>query len=120
MAKTKMFKYYSDSGHGWLAVKLTVLAELGLTDRITGSSYVKGKTAYLEEDGDLFTFKNAYETVYGTLVTKEVDHGDRSWVRNLQPYGTVAVSVPVSVEVQATDEDLSARLDQVNAPDFQE
>jgi len=52
-------KFYSDPGHGWGAVKRKVLIELGILDKITGFSYQKGQTVYLEEDLDLSTFTTA-------------------------------------------------------------
>ena len=50
---------YSDPGHGWAAVPLTLLDRLGLLDRITTYSYMRGKYAYLEEDCDLDAFMTA-------------------------------------------------------------
>ena len=50
---------HSDSGHGWLAVKLGEIKMLGIESDITEYSYIKGKTAYLEEDCDAMTFINA-------------------------------------------------------------
>ena len=50
---------YSDPGHGWAAVPLTLLQRLDLLDRITPYSYMRGKYAYLEEDCDLDTFMTA-------------------------------------------------------------
>jgi hypothetical protein len=46
-------KFYSDSGHGWGAVKRKVLFDLGIAHKITPYSYQKGDTVYLEEDCDL-------------------------------------------------------------------
>lgn len=50
---------YSDPGHGWAAVPLTLLDRLDLLDRITTCSYMRGKYAYLEEDCDLDAFMTA-------------------------------------------------------------
>jgi hypothetical protein len=50
---------YSDPGHGWAAVPLTLLDRLGLLDQITTYSYMRGKYAYLEEDCDLDAFMTA-------------------------------------------------------------
>lgn len=52
-------KYYSDPGHGWIAVKLHVLKDLGIIERISPYSYIRGKTAYLEEDMDMTTLLHA-------------------------------------------------------------
>jgi hypothetical protein len=52
-------KFYSDSGHGWAAVKRQTLYELCIADKITTYSYQKGGTVYLEEDCDLPTLTTA-------------------------------------------------------------
>lgn len=51
--------FYSDPGHGWLRVPKKILAELGIEDKISGFSYMKGKYVYLEEDADLDLFAKA-------------------------------------------------------------
>lgn len=45
--------FYEDPGHGWAAVKRTLLADLGVAGRVSGYSYQRGGTVYLEEDCDL-------------------------------------------------------------------
>lgn len=50
------FKFYSDPGHGWLAVKRKLIVELGLLNAISPFSYQKGATVYLEEDADASKF----------------------------------------------------------------
>lgn len=59
MKKLKL-TFFSDSGHGWLAVKRDLLESLGIADKITSCSYIRGGTIYLEEDQDASTFFNAY------------------------------------------------------------
>jgi hypothetical protein len=44
--------YYTDPGHGWAACKIDELRALGIADRISTYSYMRGRTAYLEEDCD--------------------------------------------------------------------
>ena len=66
--KTITVKFYSDPGHGWIAVKYNLLQELNITHKITPYSYQKGKTVYLEEDCDAYLFvkemkKNGVEVV---------------------------------------------------------
>ena len=56
-------KFYSDPAHGWCAIKLHVLKDLGIIERISPYSYIRGKTAYLEEDCD-----------YSTLIQALFDH----------------------------------------------
>lgn len=64
-----MFKVYADPGHAWVAVKVQLLQDLGIADKITRFSYAKGKTAYLEEDQDLHVFVTAYEAKFGQKPT---------------------------------------------------
>lgn len=61
----KIYKVAIDPGHGWMAVKLAELVELGIHNEISTYSYVKGKTAYLEEDMDMDTFFKAFEKRFG-------------------------------------------------------
>ena len=56
----KLYKFYNDPGHGWLAVKRKELVELGVIGQISSYSYQRGNTVYLEEDGDASRFINAY------------------------------------------------------------
>ena len=65
--KNKTYTFYEDPGHGWLAVPLGNLVELGVADKITGYSYLSGGMAYLEEDCDLGVFVLAYKDKYGKL-----------------------------------------------------
>ena len=59
LPKNLVFRFYSDPGHGWLAVKMNLLYALGIQEQISECSYRSGDTAYLEEDSDLSTFANA-------------------------------------------------------------
>lgn len=61
----KEYKFYSDAGHGWLAVKIVDCFLLGVAHKITPYSYVRGLTAYLEEDCDAPTYLQAYVAKYG-------------------------------------------------------
>lgn len=44
--------FFSDPGHGWLAVDYDLLEKFNLHGMISGYSYRKGNVAYLEEDVD--------------------------------------------------------------------
>lgn len=61
--------FYEDAGHGWLAVKRTELIALGILDQITGYSYQRGGTVYLEEDCDAATYINAVGRENLTIVS---------------------------------------------------
>ena len=69
--------HYSDPAHGWIAVKLGLLKTLGIDKLISPYSYIRGQTAYLEEDRD------------ATLLIKRLDHAGfehETKYRNV-PYG---------------------------------
>lgn len=78
--------FHSDPGHGWLAVKLSDLKMLGIENDITSFSYVKGKTAYLEEDCDATRFIKAAEAKGITVEVREGPQRDRSPIRSFRSY----------------------------------
>jgi hypothetical protein len=51
---------HSDAGHGWLEVPYSDLVNIGVDKEISSFSYQKGDMIYIEEDGDLCRFINAY------------------------------------------------------------
>lgn len=62
----KTFYYYSDPGHGWLAVNYDDIADVGLTvDQFSPYSYVRDTTLFLEEDCDAGLFVVAYRAKHG-------------------------------------------------------
>jgi hypothetical protein len=65
IANTMIFNFHSDSGHGWLAVKNSLVRELGLAKQITQCSYMQGNSSYLEEDVDMIRFLNAFRIKFG-------------------------------------------------------
>ena len=77
---------HSDAGHGWLAVKLADLKMLGIESDITDFSYVKGKTAYLEEDKDASTYINAMQAKGIKVVVRQGPPRDRSPIRSFKRY----------------------------------
>lgn len=64
---TQQYIYHQDPGHGWVAVPVAELVELGIRKQITSYSYVSSdaKTAYLEEDCDAATWDMAYRMKHG-------------------------------------------------------
>lgn len=52
----KKYNIYSDPGHAWLAVPIVELEALGIADKISHCSYIRGGMAYLEEDCDATLF----------------------------------------------------------------
>lgn len=51
--------HYSDSAHGWVKVKGSLLVKLGIADKISSFSYAFGGDVFLEEDSDFSIFYNA-------------------------------------------------------------
>jgi hypothetical protein len=51
--KNLKLNYFTDPGHGWVSVKLQTLIDLGIADKVSHYSYMRGLSAYLEEDCDL-------------------------------------------------------------------
>jgi hypothetical protein len=87
--KTLKVKYYHDPGHGWLAVKRSLLIESGLEKQISNFSYQKGQTVYLEEDSDAYKFVRTMEEK-GYTFEVEHRHSERnSPIRNYACYFTV-------------------------------
>jgi len=71
------YVFYEDPGHGWLKVPLKELEELGIADKISAYSYMKGSHAYLEEDRDAPIFKKMMEAE-GRTVELDVNFSNRS------------------------------------------
>lgn len=83
----KTFPFFSDPGHGWLAVPKTMLRELGIANKITSCSYQRKEMAYLEEDCDLSTFVEAYEGTYGERPKfEEINSNGESPIRGYRCY----------------------------------
>ena len=78
--------FHSDPGHGWLAVKLSDQKMLGIAADISSYSYVKGKTAYLEEDCDATRFIKAAESRGITVEVRSGPQRDRSPIRSFRSY----------------------------------
>lgn len=87
----KHLNYFSDPGHSWLAVKLDMLHILGIVDKISAFSYVKGRTAYLEEDVDAPVFIKAYEKRFGKIMFNE-KYSDKSPIRSYRSYSVDGVT----------------------------
>lgn len=82
----KTYTFHSDGGHGWLAVKRSELVSLGIADKVSGYSYQKGDTVYLEEDCDLTLFMDVKQIEsFKDLGVKESYH-NTSPVRNYARY----------------------------------
>ena len=78
--------FYSDSGHGWLAVKRSILTDWAIDGLISTYSYQRGGTVYLEEDCDYSTFLAAARArgIELSFVEKYTD--GRSPIRSYEHY----------------------------------
>lgn len=65
IADKLVFNFHSDPGHGWLAVKNSLIRELGLASEISHYSYMQGQSTYLEEDGDMAKFLVRFKERFG-------------------------------------------------------
>lgn len=76
---------YADPSHGWLAVPMQWLEALGIVGDISGYSFLRGKTAYLEEDDDQPAFhiaaKEAGFTIFYDVTHTNAVHPIRSYPR---------------------------------------
>jgi len=86
--KVLKLKFYSDPGHGWLACKVDLLRSLGINKDISGFSYVKGGTAYLEEDCDASKLLNALEARNIEYRIEQKNCNKHSPIRSYRCYGT--------------------------------
>ena len=79
-------KFYSDAGHGWLAVKRKDLDDLGIAWDISQFSHEKGKSVYLEEDCDAPKFMSACKDRGLAIEIEEMPSVDRSPIRAYASY----------------------------------
>jgi len=87
---------HTDGGHGWLAVKRSLLVEVDALRFISACSYQKGGTVYLEEDCDAGIFYKLFFASKGLDYTSNVQaqeyfdisrsYKDRSPVRSFAPF----------------------------------
>ena len=81
------FEVYTDPGHGWVKVKISLLEKLGIAEQITSYSYMRGEYAYLEEDLDATTFRQAMREAGIPVEFKIYRCGNRlSRIRNYADY----------------------------------
>ena len=77
--------FHSDPGHSWLAVPYSELLDLGIADKISTYSYIKGKTVYLEEDLDAGIYIDAVKAK-GNTVKLTTKYCENTPIRNYAYY----------------------------------
>jgi hypothetical protein len=84
---TRTFIHHTDPAHGWLAVKLNEIKELGIEDEISTCSYQDGDNVFLEEDSDAPKFAQAYFMKTKQLIDRTYHHiDDHHWIRKFGSY----------------------------------
>lgn len=80
------YTFHTDPGHGWLAVPVKEINELGIRGQITPYSYIHGELAFLEEDCDAATFMQAKKARGEPVryVTKNID--TEHWIRRCRRF----------------------------------
>jgi len=71
------FNKYDDPGHGWLKVTRKLIMKLGIENKISNFSYMRGDFVYLEEDCDLSLFLKKMED-FGISVEIKTSYGNKS------------------------------------------
>jgi hypothetical protein len=91
-----IFDFYEDPSHGWLKVPKALLRELGIADKISEFSYVRGDFAYLEEDCDAPLFDNTM-IARGIQIKWNIHIADKtSKIRNYESYDRL-VNYPIEL-----------------------
>lgn len=70
MTTTRKLTYYTDPGHGWLAVDRADLDALDIAHKITRYSYERADRVYLEEDLDAMTYLEAARAAGWRVTTR--------------------------------------------------
>jgi len=87
----KVFNYYSDPGHGWIKVPISLLEGLGIAGKVSRYSYMRKGFGYLEEDCDASLFFNAYRLKFGfdPIIREQVAREKRSKIRSYDTFNTI-------------------------------
>jgi hypothetical protein len=78
--------FYQDPGHGWVKIHLDKLLWLGINNKISRYSYVRGNHAYLEEDCDLGLLFKTCDAKGIKIVLREHNSNKQSKIRSYQSY----------------------------------
>lgn len=62
------YTWYCDSGHAWLKVTRSDLNKLGIENKISNYSFIKGDNVYLEEDCDATIFIKEFQKQYNIVL----------------------------------------------------
>jgi hypothetical protein len=79
-------RFICDPSHGWGEIPLSLIKDLGLTNKISKYSYQQEDNAYLEEDCDLPMVLNELNKKGVSFTFIEEHSNYDSWVRNLKKF----------------------------------
>lgn len=82
----KTILVYADPGHAWAKVSKKELIILGIANEISGFSYEKQDSVFLEEDSDLSKYIDALKQNNILYKFKEHHTNKRSKIRNYFSY----------------------------------
>ena len=99
--KNTSFQYFQDPGHGWVRVPVSLLEELGLIEKITTYSFVKGDYAYLEEDQDASTWVAAMKAANKDFTLVEKHTNNSSTIRNYPSFSKANIDLFKAIQVGA-------------------
>lgn len=71
MRRKKVFNMYSDPGHEWMKVPVSLINKLNVKN-ISQFSYINKDNVFLECDCDMGRFFDAYKVMYGEDSIKDV------------------------------------------------
>lgn len=93
--------YHNDGGHGWYAVKRKKLESMGILNNVSGFSYERGQTVYLEEDCDASLFFNALSEEEKQQIKIINSYQDRSPVRRYSRFAKrdLIPKTPLEIEL---------------------
>jgi len=80
-----IYIHHEDPGHGWLEVSCAEIKALGIADKISSYSYLRGGKMYLEEDCDMAVFLAAKRAKGESVEIKEV-YQKRTPIRGYQRF----------------------------------
>lgn len=88
---TRTFNYYADPGHAWVKVPIKYLKAIGIWAKVSGCSYIRNTSAYLEEDCDVSLLVNTLKA-NGVECKFRGAHSDKSSkIRGYQSYNVESI-----------------------------
>ena len=81
-----VFTFHTDPGHGWLEVPMSLLRDLGIADKVSSYSYMRGDSAYLEEDCDAGLFVQAFLERFGSRPLIDSTYTHNAPMRSFRSY----------------------------------